>query len=401
MDLYRVWALGLGVLLHSCVSPINSIEECADYFDETLLETYIDPEANRSSGLPEGTLNVDPNLRVLTINIGNMSTAEVDSAYNYRIAYREYEDRLAARFQSLDPKPQIVSVQEVLSPIACDTIDADSRNSRPDLTCFPDPEAPIERILGSDYQVVCDGVAAVDCLAVLKTFGSIEGANADLTLDWAGTAALPPSPEEFGEFDLCDFAAGECFHLADVCDRESSVSGATIRLSTGEQIRAVWVHPTARGKRCQEAQMIQAFRLTEGDWDGVIMLGDWNYDPWVRQIGNSALDAIFDTFVSPSSSTPMHLHGAIDDSCNMIKTGPSDLATLDFVVSDFAHGWCRAYKDEASRFVDPTPLGRFDEGILESFLSDPSLPRYDDYRRRRMDHAAVMCDLYSPILDRP
>jgi endonuclease/exonuclease/phosphatase family metal-dependent hydrolase len=373
--------LGLG-----CEAP--SVRECIERSDPDLLDLeLVDPDTGRL--LPE----YPANLRILTINIGNGQLHGVDPnlrPYALRIHHQAYEDHLASRIQAL--RPAIVGLQEVLPRHTCLRAGL-AWEDEPERTCF-DPlgrDDAARRLLGPDYSIVCDSDASVDCLAVHVEFGEILG----LPLGgyepvWPASSGPPPG------FRTCDYIANECQTKAAECDAESSLLWADVATVFGERIRVVHIHPSAIGDACRETQLEQAFGHATEPWASetpeqpvhTLMLGDWNMDP--ERLGQPVEELLYYAHIGPTRR--LREHDERDHGCARVKTSPSNFATVDRVVSDFAKGRCRVFHDEQSSLGCAVPLGRFDAGFSLATLAGEDL---DD----AMDHRGVVCDLLWPNVD--
>jgi endonuclease/exonuclease/phosphatase family metal-dependent hydrolase len=387
-----------------------------------LAEGWIDARG----GLAEG---VEPNFRVLTINVGNSVTKA--GPYSLRLAEQSYEDRIAAKIQAL--APDIVGIQEVAPRAQCEIAaacpvhpdadgfcQAEAGDVCEPLTCtdVDDRVDQVQRLLGPDYTIVCPclsdgGISSVDCLGVRVGFGRIVDYRDD-SLVPAG-AYLPEwgsdTPGEWSfwlpeGFETCDFLAGECEFKRRACDAESSILWADVAVGpdfdAGERIRVVHLHPTAVGERCREHQLARAFEAAAARWDQpeprTLMLGDWNFDP--ERLVLPAEEALYYAYVGPTR--PLHEHDERDSDCARVKTGPAILGqrpgALDRVVSDFAIGFCQVYDDQPSA-MHGTTLPRFDAGQGPAPL--PATNACDccyaaDITDTAIDHAAVLCDLVWP-----
>ncbi|MFV8754124.1 hypothetical protein ACNOYE_26560 [Nannocystaceae bacterium ST9] len=374
------------MLLLACEPP--SVRECIERSDPDLLELgLVDPDTGRL--LPEHPAN----LRILSVNVGNGRLHRSDrnlKPYALRIHHQVYEDQLAARISAL--RPAIVGLQEVLPRHTC-LRGGESWENEAQRTCFDAlaRDDAARRLLGPDYSIVCDSDASVDCLAVHVEFGEIVG------LPLAGYA--PSWPDSSGPpdgFDTCDYAASECQTKAAECDSESSILWADINTIHGERIRAVHIHPSATGDACRETQLEQAFGHATAPWANetpeqpvhTLMLGDWNMDP--DRLGQPVEELLYYAHVGPTRR--LREHDERDRECARVKTSPSNFATVDRVVSDFAKGRCRVFHEEHVSLGCASPLARFDAGFSIASLAGED---WDD----AMDHRALICDLRWPDAD--
>lgn len=365
----------LALLLLACEPP--SVAECLDRSDPALLEQgLVEPDTGR--------LLVAPNLRVMTINVGNGRLHRTDPnlrPYALRIHHQVYEDFLAARIQAL--QPAIIGLQEVLPRHTCVRA-GQSWENESERSCFDTlaREDAVRRLLGPDYSIVCDRDASVDCLGVHVGFATIEGLPAGgYAASWTSSAGPPPG------FGTCNYAKGECQTKAAECDDESSILWADLTTGGGESIRVVHLHPSAIGDTCRETQLEQAFARARAPWAGggethTLMLGDWNMDP--ERLGQPIEELLYYAHVGPTRR--LREHDERDRECARVKTAPLDLATVDHVVSDFAKGRCRVFHDTHVTLGCDAPLGAFDEDFASALLDGED---WDD----RIDHHAVVCDL--------
>ncbi len=375
--------------LLACEAP--SVRECIERSDPDLIELdLVDPETGRL--WPDNPAN----LRILTVNVGNGRLHRSDPnlrPYALRIHHQVYEAALAQQIQTL--RPAIVGLQEVLPRHTC-LRGGQSWENEAERTCFDalGRDDAVRRLLGPDYSIVCDSTASVDCLAVHVEFGSILG------LPLGGYQPIwPNSAGPVEGFATCSYIAGECHTKVAKCDAESSLLWADILTVQGERIRAVHVHPTAIGDTCREAQLEQAFGHATEAWSNesgesseqpvhTLMLGDWNMDP--DRLGQPVEELLYYAHVGPTRR--LREHDERDRECARVKTSPSDFATVDRVVSDFAKGRCRVFHDQHTSLGCAAPLGRFDSGFSLASLGGEDL---DD----RMDHRALVCDLLWPEAD--
>lgn len=401
-----LFCLMLSACMPGAVVHDKNLQACLDTIDNKLLVSDQNPDGlidvlyNQSYNLPELTLRPEnkANLRILSMNIGNGSTKRADgvhAAYDLRLTYRTYEDAIAQRIAALNPKPHIIAFQEVLTKKRCSLLAQEDRHSDFEKTCWDQKEDQVQRLAGPDYAIVCDGNEGVDCLAILKSFASIvDLPDSYYPLLKSHTALFPPPFFDNPSLKLstCDFTEGECHHSALSCDQESSIASVRLKLKTGPYITVVFLHPTAMGEICQQAQLLQAFDLaTKNLQEKTLILGDWNMD-MVRFFGTSSLALIAKKYIGVGRD--FRLHDNFDESCVFTKTSPYNVATLDHVVSNFARGVCRVYKNEGISTKYYSPLKNFDHGILEEIFGRREIP--ESYKKRVFDHNSVLCDLYSP-----
>ena len=321
-------------------------------------------------------------VRVMTYNIGNPDSEHPD--YPLRLKEQRYEDFIGERIRSFDP--DIVVLQEVLPTTHCETLG----ETDPAFTCFDSDnrEAPIRRILGEDYTIVCDSRQHVECIGVRTGFGAIAGFDLG-AYDISG-ASTPPLP-----LDECIYSAGECSDL--YCDAESTVSAVTVTTEF-EDLQVVHAHPNAAGQNaagvytgapCRELQLQQVFEGLAGFGDAALVgtgaslvAGDFNMDPvrlasdgemalWSRNVGDGNRFADY---------TPLDENGA-QHATRRMNFG----LAIDHVLADRAAGECTVYGDDRIG-TDPgtQPL---DEEFDWTGLPD------GEFYVGRLDHFAIVCDL--------
>jgi endonuclease/exonuclease/phosphatase family metal-dependent hydrolase len=378
---------------------------------------------------PTGALadGVTPNLRVLTINVGN-GVVEA-GPYSLRLSHQGYEDLVAAKLQAL--APDIVGIQEVAPREQCETAAACPVHGDADafcqagagyvceqLSCTDAENRPdqVQRLLGPDYTILCagldqGGISSVDCVGVRASFGRV--------VDYHDGSLLPPgayrplwgqdAPEQWSfwlpdGFEPCDYTLHECHTKGNDCDGESSIMWADVAVAPDYQtiIRVVHLHPSAVGDRCREHQLARAFEAAAARWEQAnartLMLGDWNFDP--ERLVLPVEEALYYAYVGPEQR--LHEHDERDQHCARVKTGPHIAgqrpAALDRVVSDFAVGFCQVYDDRTSS-MHGTTLPRFDDGVSPDSLPDTrdcNCCYAGEIDETAMDHAAVLCDLHWP-----
>jgi endonuclease/exonuclease/phosphatase family metal-dependent hydrolase len=359
------------VLVAGCEPP--TLSECIDRVDPELLELGLiaEPPKNLS-------LEVAPNLRLMTINVGNGSE---DGRYALRLPWQSYEDHIGSQIRAR--RPDLVAVQEVLPRANCDASSEDD----PARTCFDHENRPdqIRRLLGEDYSILCDRDRQVDCIGVHVDFASVEGLTpGGYEPRWPDTMDLP------ADLDACDFLDGSCKEKFDRCDSESSIFSATIETVGGHRIRVVALHPAALGQSCRERQLSDAFTraktaLAEDPPAKILMIGDWNTDP--DRLNRPVEEILYYSHVGPGRL--LREHDERNEDCARVPTSPNDFAAIDRVVTDFARGFCSTWHNEHVPIGGSEPRGRFDA----SFSDWSSLPKGRD-DPTRLDHSAVDCDLY-------
>jgi hypothetical protein len=187
----------------------------------------------------------------LSANVGN--TSPLCWPYVVKLCRRDVEQRLARKIQAL--RPDVVALQEVLPPWLCRRF----RLKMPGGACSGLDERPqVQRLLGDDYSIVCDGRNQYECIAVHTGAGSIEGV----------------APGKLAVTDRIDDEGAEG------CRRSVSIMAATVTIR-GLTFDLVNGHAENRDPACRLAALRQIFesqRLITGD--RLLLAGDWNLDPW-------------------------------------------------------------------------------------------------------------------------
>lgn len=317
-------------------------------------------------------------LRLLTWNVGNPDAR--DPRYAFRLKHQAYEDFVGDRIRAV--APDVVLLQEVLSPLRCQGVAERSRSR----TCFDaaNRPPPIRRLLGSDYTIVCDARRQAECIGVKTSFGGIAGLPLGaLQPDGAETPPLPLAP--------CDRLRGECSD--ERCDGESGVSAARVEIGR-TSLRLVHVHPMAPGKTdaglfwgepCRSRQLRQAFEdigaSANPAGEAAIVAGDFNLDP-VRLIGERER-ALWSMFVGAgrrfTDLTPSASNGT------QYGTWRGGLGVaIDHVLVERARGACTVHGHGIGADPGTRPL---DDAFDWSRLPDA------ERRAERIDHFAITCEL--------
>lgn len=329
------------LLVAACVRSLSAALLLASCWSLT-------PECDDPTELPAGA----PDVRVLSYNIGN---GNKERPYALRIRDRAYENHVGERIREL--APDIVLLQEVLPPTACESFSEHD----PARTCYPDPDAhpaAAKRILGPAYSVACDQREHVECIGVRSSFGTIRGVEpGGFALAGAETSPLPGR--------ACDYLAGHCSGRSNTCDAESSISTVIVDTANGP-LRIIHVHPTAIGEVCLARQVEQAFALV--DDLPTLIGGDWNFDP--TRASDLVPAAIWYSWVGEGRRFANHSERV--GACRLDSTSAGRNMSLDRVISDFAVGRCKVWREP-----------RLDDGFDFAALDGA-----------RIDHFAVECSLY-------
>jgi hypothetical protein len=286
-------------------------------------------------------------LALLEANVGNLPDSTGESCpgepYEGGICSREQIRVIRARIDALDPDVAIlVEVPDL-------TLCAGHTDGASDFTCTgwtADQPQTLRRLVGDGYTILCDGIAHYDCIAVRSTLPVAECPAGGTCIGQADTPAWPAS---------CAHGVGTI----------SSVSRVHVTLPDGPLL-AVIMHPlnasTPETDPCRADEDAQAFDvLAQGG--RALLAGDWNFDPYrLPTLWRSG--PLF--FEHVGEGKRFHAN-SVDDEANPTPTWVG-LATLDYVVTDFAQGGC-------------TVLGE-----------TPGTERLDA-PVDRMDHRALTCDL--------
>ncbi|MCC6527645.1 MAG: endonuclease/exonuclease/phosphatase family protein [Polyangiaceae bacterium] len=321
-----------------------------------------------------------PSFRVLTANVGNPDTT--DPNYALRLSYQAYEDFVGARIRAL--APAVVFLQEVLPPEACAAfVEGDAARTCYDAAARP---AAIERVLGTDYSIVCDARKHVECIGVRTDFATITAVEPGaFVLDGAETPPLPLA--------ACSYQQGTCDDSN--CDGESTVSAVTVTTDHGE-MRIVHVHPNAAGENangfysgepCRYGQLQQVFEGPDalvGATVPTLVAGDFNMDP--DSFATQREMDLWDAATTPA--------GRFDELGPPRNTLGHYLPTrtpfaVDHVIADGLTGSCIVHGPAASAGSgDPNQAPPLDDGFDFASLG-AALPFLG-----RIDHGSIDCKLW-------
>lgn len=217
----------------------------------------------------------DPtDLTVVTLNVGTLNLA--DPIYLRHISNQAYEDFIGARLRTLGA--DLVALQGLLPPIVCST----ANETDPARTCFESNLRPTqaERLLGPDYQVVCDAVRGVTCLGVHRRVGIPPTA-----VRQTASAPLPP----------CSVGANACDEAH--CDEDSSVTRLALD-TPGGPILVVFFLLSGPGRgaggfytgqSCRAPQVEQLFEPAGTLGSEPLLVGDLAFDPGTLLAGASGM----------------------------------------------------------------------------------------------------------------
>lgn len=291
-------------------------------------------------------------LRVLQANVGNLDGFWHEGCpsvpYHGSQCELDVEEEIRAHLDAIDP--DIAFLQEVVDSDHCPE---QSWEGDPGLACTGaperDPYQQARRLIGAGYTIVCDGIAHYDCVAVRSSRIELDQCPAGEVC--MGAAVTPPHPQQ------CDGGGG----ITSV----SRVDAALGDLRFG----VVGAHPlnatSTSDDACRLGQYQQAFEVLPGAGP-TLVAGDMNLDPY-KTPGYYASGAYWHTVVGEGNRFVAH-------SVNSDPITPTwgGFFTLDYILSDFLEGDACVVLGET---YGTEPL----DGALD-----------------RMDHRAVLCDLFLP-----
>ncbi len=289
------------------------------------------PEQNQFDELPLNTMARMPvaagqdTISVLAANVGNIDVLRCGGAV-YKLC--NVDSELAVKTRLRDLRPDVVLLQEVITPTVCariqDLVD-DQHVCHPAHTAV-EPEQP-RRLLGPDYTITCDDRAGYECIAVHRDVG---------TLDGCATGSL------------CRGAA----HAVDAvmgCDDGFTITGntATVR---GQRVDLFSAHPqsgnTSANQQCRKAYLDQVLDPNAGlplrVAPRAILGGDLNMDPW-RTTSADPEVVTWNTFVTPHNddvTRPWTYHSGAVEHDPPYWSAWLVHRTWDHVISDGYQGRC-------------------------------------------------------------
>jgi hypothetical protein len=204
-------------------------------------------------------------LVVVSLNVGTPNLT--DPVYLRHISHQGYEDFVGARLRDLDA--DLVALQEVLPPSVCAAA-AEPDSNR---TCYQAELRPsqAERLLGAEYQIVCDAARQTVCLGVHRRLGIPPAAVRQ-------TAAAP--------LPTCSIAANTCDE--GLCDEDTNVNRLDLRAPWGPlavgffglNAPGLGLSGAYTGQTCRAAQLDALFGLFADLPAGpVVLVGDLAFDP--------------------------------------------------------------------------------------------------------------------------
>lgn len=259
--------------------------------------------------------SVPGSIRVLTANVGNSSI--VCQPHLWKLCRKNLVEEISKNIQVL--QPDIIALQELMPPWLCEKNPSKRVNHVCSDALFL--EIPqVRQIVGDNYTIVCESVWQFDCTAVRRDFAEIEGCTQGQLCYTARRDAPLPG-----------------------CDPGFSTIAITIQ--TGSTVLDVInAHPHSKDVNCRLdslRQMLTQERKEGGLWreDKVLLLGDFNIDPWRYQEDASLL--FWDQNVGLEQKPFHYISGAAEKDPPLPTFFLSLLRyTLDHVVSNAAEGEC-------------------------------------------------------------
>jgi hypothetical protein len=179
----------------------------------------------------------------------------------------------------------------------------------------------VRRLLGDNYTIVCEAESQYECFGIRKDIGEIEGCSLG---DLCYNARHSPVPED--------------------CNNGFSISAVTVTLNNGAVFDLVNVHPASFSEECRTKLLLQAFTGNEAvptvlKSDNVLIMGDFNLDPWRTR--DSSSEVWQDIFDAGWRGKKYKYHSGIAETDPPLFTFKFiKHQTLDLVVSNFAEGGC-------------------------------------------------------------
>lgn len=315
------------------------------------LDAGIESGSDGDAGLPDGIA-----FRVLSVNVGNLDEVRGGPCPSYpyigALCSSSQEAILAERIAEI--RPDIAVINEVVDARRCTE---DTWAGDPNHICTGAPEREpyqqARRLMGEGYTISCDDIQHFDCVAVRTERVTMEGcAEGEQCIDGSETPAHP---------EACATIGGH-----------TSVSRVIARVD-GVELVIVIAHPknaiSADQDPCRLAQYQQIFeQLVDGR--PALLAGDFNMDPY-RYPELFPSSVYWHTQVGAAQRFTAH---------NVVLPQPTPtflgVATIDYVLSDFAVGGCQVLGESA----DTTRI---------------------DAPADTMDHRAVVCDLVWPTTPAP
>lgn len=247
---------------------------------------------------------------LLQANVGN-TFLPCQDGYIFKLCEKDVEDAIKANIARLEP--DVIAFQEILPDGACDSIVEDD----PRFVCHPDnvgdDPSQIHRLLGDDYEYVCDDRNGYECVAAKKDRFAL------------GRYLLLPAVDREPDFDEdCDpgFTVGTIFVQFD--DESFTLGNA---------------HPQSGFLgQCRNRQVEQIFRASG---QTVLLSGDWNLDPFAAG-EDPSVDTWIENVGLVGENKPLHYLSGPAEHRPPYNTTENALfsGVLDHVVSDVIEGGC-------------------------------------------------------------
>ncbi len=297
-------------------------------------------------------------LVLASLNVGTPNLT--DPVYLRHISHQGYEDFIGARLRDLDA--DVVALQEVLPASVCAAAaEADSNR-----TCHQADVRPTqaERLLGPDYQIVCDAGRQTVCLGVHRRIGI------------PATSVRQTAPAPLG---TCSVGANTCDES--MCDEDTSVNRLDLQTPGGPltvgffalNAPGTGLNGAYSGHTCRIGQLDALFALVAGAPAGrVVLLGDLAFDP-EDALGGGATERFRAALVPAGPYTDL---APRDASGARLATaiGPGPVGGHDTALVAGLEGACEVVGS-------PTLDAPFDVGSLPGGAADTG----------RLDHRAIRC----------
>ena len=254
---------------------------------------------------------------ILSANVGNLSIG-CRNVLN-KLCYKDVEERIAKNIQHLSP--DIIVLQEVLAPWQCTGINEKNKKNK---VCSEEQIIPqVRRLVGEGYTIACNSRNQFECIAVKTSFGEILGCPEGEICNNART-----TPEIEG------------------CDNGFNISAVTIKSNVNSiMFDMLNFHPQSTNAICRAKMISMALYGNETtksliESENVILLGDFNFDPW-RDKDESVV--LWNKFMKEGiNNSQLEYHSGVTETnppyfTSFLFYKPR---TLDFVVSNFANGAC-------------------------------------------------------------
>lgn len=324
-----VWSLIVAAGCGAPEDPMGASDAAPDVGSDARLDAGSDADA---SGVVEG-----PTFTVMTFNIGTTPGLDHDRGEDdgtgdgYTKAMAEVADALYENSLSWNPaeaaltrwlaevQPDVAVFQEGFHDPWCADIEVDPAL---DFVCegwTPTRPWQIERIFGDAYQFACADGQVDNCVAVKRSFATIQGCDPGSVCEGGLAGSGPPSG----------------------CSRGARVGAATLTLADGGELVVVNVHGSSGFSTEDQSCRVDQFRqIFEDRGDGQpaasgarnLVMGDLNTDPVRARGADPSADAFVELmgerfrFLSPTDPRGPATYAGI--------------ARIDHVVSDALEGDC-------------------------------------------------------------